>query len=464
MFQMIKELKMHSKSTGLLLIISFITLTHTELPQFIQDGIRNFEQINGDPNTLANLFYRANMLLNFQEFDHALEYFNVILTSAPNAMPVVYNKAYLLKIMGKPSEAIPYYQKVLAGDPSNKSAKLGLSHAYLATGNYTEGLPLFEYRLAHESVRNFTPLNLTEIQGKKIAIVTEAFGGLGDWMMMVRFAKTLKDHGAIIIVQAPDALHSLFSLCPYIDNFISTKKACPISDKTILLMNLPLSCSTTVENIPKTPYLFADQTLVAFWEEKIAGDQNFKIGLCWGEMPQTALVQTSPYGKRSMPLEKLAPLAKIPGVSLYSMQKMDGMEQIKKLPSEIKIITFENDFDESHGRFMDTAALMKNMDLIITLDTAPAHLAGALGITTWLYLPFAAEWRWMVARSDSPWYPTMRLFRQHRPGNWDEVVQDMITALPHLIAQKNKIISAPIAQTDSKNLRHLLAEAIVGKL
>lgn len=462
---------MKNKLTYYLLFITLLNHKHitTEPPQFIKDGLHIFEQINGDPNSLANLFLRANMLIHFQEFDHALEHLNAILKNLPNVSSALYNKAYVLKIAGRPQESIAYYQKVLATEPANNSAKLGLSHALLATGNYEEGLPLFEYRLSHEAGRNFKPLNLQEISGKTVVVATEAFGGLGDWMMMIRFARVLKDHGAHVIAQAPDALHTLFSLCPYLDGVTSPKKSLPTHDKAILLMNLPLSCAANIKTIPNNPYLYADEKLVSFWKNRIAGDTGFKIGLCWGELPQTALIQTSAYGKRSMPLQKLAPLAKIPGISLYSLQKVDGMEQLNKLPTEMKLITFDTDFDESHGRFMDTAALMKNMDLVITLDTAPAHLAGALGVTTWLYLPYAPEWRWMVEGTNSPWYPTMRLFRQHHPGNWDEVVQDIVQALPEFMAQKKNIHTKTMNTNNTAKVHYidecnLLADEIVSKL
>ncbi len=439
---------------------------NTEPPQFIKDGLHIFEQITGDPNTITNHFYRANMLIHFQEFDHALEHLEIVLKAAPNYLSAIYNKAYLLKITGKPAEAISYYKKVLEADPNNSNARLGLSHAYLATGNFKEGLPLFEHRLANDSARNYTPLNMQEISGKTIVIANEAFGGLGDWMMMIRFAKVLKDHGAKVIAQAPESLTAIFSLCPYLNGLTSQKKALPSCDKTILLMNLPLSCDIATNTIPNQPYLFADEKLITHWKNKIAHDTNFKIGLSWGEKPQYALIQTSAYGKRSMPLEKLAPLATIPGISFYSLQKVDGLEQLTKAPAAMKIHSFDTDFDESHGQFMDTAALMKNMDLIITLDTAPAHLAGALGVPTWLYLPYAPEFRWMIQRTDTPWYPTMRLFRQHNPGNWDEVVQDMVNALPEIMAQKKK---AQVTVTKNHNINsqdacRLLVDEIVGKL
>lgn len=444
--------------------ILFPLLNNCETLQFVKDGLQIFEQITGDPNSITNHFYRANMLIRFQEFDHALEHLDFIIKASPGSTSALYNKAYVLKISGRPADSILYYKKVLESDSTFQGAALGLSHAYLATGNYQDGLPLFEHRLANEKKRNYTSLNMQEISGKTIVIENEAYGGLGDWMMMIRFAKVLKDHGARVIAQAPDALTCLFSLCPYLDGLTSQKKTLPANDKTILLMNLPLSCNITTKNIPDKPYLYADEKLVTLWENKISQDTNFKIGICWAELPQTGLVQTSAYGKRSMPLEKLTPVAKIPGVSLYSLQKCDGLEQLSKLAAEMKIITFDTDFDESHGRFMDTAALMKNMDLIITLDTAPAHLAGALGVQTWLYLPYAPEWRWMVDRTDSPWYPTMRLFRQHHHGNWDEVVQDMINALPKLIMEKKKVQTAVTTNAHYENTYHILADEIVGKL
>jgi hypothetical protein len=164
-----------------------------------------------------------------------------------------------------------------------------------------------------------------------------------------------------------------------------------------------------------------------------------------------------------MPLHKLVPLWNIPGITFYSLQKNDGLDELYKLPAHIKLVTFD-DFDQSHGRFMDTAALMKNMDLVISLDTAPAHLAGALGIPVWMYLPKAPEWRWMTERIDSPWYPTMRLFRQTNPGNWDEVVSHMAQALLKLISQRE--IHPPISCNNKRNddARLIIQDSCMGAL
>ena len=150
------------------------------------------------------------------------------------------------------------------------------------------------------------------------------------------------------------------------------------------------------------------------WQQKLATDKNFKIGLCWHADPHknsNDMIVKLHGAEKSVPLKILAELSTLPNVSLYSLQKVDGLDQLIDLPPHVQVKTFDC-FDEEHGPFMDTAAIMKNLDLMITVDTSVAHLAGGLGIPVWLLLPYSADWRWMLDRDDSPWYPTMQLFRQ----------------------------------------------------
>jgi hypothetical protein len=173
------------------------------------------------------------------------------------------------------------------------------------------------------------------------------------------------------------------------------------------------------------PYLSAEKDLVAYWKNKI-GAAGFKIGLAWQGLAQGAV------DHRRFALTEIAPLAQLPGVRLISVQKHDGLDQLESLPAGTKVETL-GDFDSGPDAFIDTAAVMENLDLIITSDTSIAHLAGALGRPTWVALKYVAEWRWLLDRDDSPWYPTMRLFRQETDGDWKSVFAKMERELRSLL-------------------------------
>jgi hypothetical protein len=186
---------------------------------------------------------------------------------------------------------------------------------------------------------------------------------------------------------------------------------------------------TTLATIPAAvPYLHADQTLVERWRAELGATPGLRVGIGWQGNPQHRADR-----RRSMPLAFFRPLAEIPGVRLYSLQKGPGVEQLRGPDGPFPAEDLGALLEEEAG-FMDTAAVMKCLDLVIAADTSLAHLAGALGLPVWLALACPAEWRWLQDRSDSPWYPTARLFRQPRPGAWAEVFADIAAALPRLLA------------------------------
>jgi len=167
------------------------------------------------------------------------------------------------------------------------------------------------------------------------------------------------------------------------------------------------------------------------WRNYFKYDKNFKIGICW-------YGNTVHGPNKFMPLSYFAQLNQLPNVSLYSLQKVGGLdqlEQLEQLSDHTVINTFGETFDEHNGCFMDTAAIMKHLDLVITVDTSMAHLAGGLGVPTWVVLPFPAEWRWLIDRTDSPWYPTIKLFRKKADSNWQEVIDDVKDNVKEVMAK-----------------------------
>ena len=199
------------------------------------------------------------------------------------------------------------------------------------------------------------------------------------------------------------------------------------------LLHLPGIFQTTFENMPAdVPYLAADPQLVERWREKLSPFNEFKVGIHWQGNP--TYVQDR---HRSIALAEFAPLAGVPGVKLFSLQKKDGVEQLAEVAGQFAIHDFGPQFDEASGAFMDTAAVMKNLDLVITSDTATPHLAGALGVQVWVALAKIPEWRWLLEREDSPWYPTMRLFRQSRFGQWSNVFERMAGELRQIASRRS---------------------------
>jgi hypothetical protein len=193
-------------------------------------------------------------------------------------------------------------------------------------------------------------------------------------------------------------------------------------------MSLPHAFRTSLDAVPaKTPYLAAEDALVSRWRETLGGAGR-KIGVCW----QGSTRHYEHSMKRSFPLAALERLSSAPGVRLVSLQKFDGVEQLDALPGGMRVEGLPGDFDADLDAFVDTAAIMQSLDLVITCDTATAHLAGALGRPVWVALPYDADWRWLEGRTDSPWYPTMRLFRQAAPDDWISVFAAMETALADL--------------------------------
>jgi hypothetical protein len=189
------------------------------------------------------------------------------------------------------------------------------------------------------------------------------------------------------------------------------------------LMSLPERFGVTIDDLPgPAPYVFAEKTLTEAWREKI-GSHGFKVGISWQGNP-AGLIDKG----RSIPLAKFHALATVPGVRLISLQKTHGLDQLATLPAGMKVETL-GPFDEGEDAFIDSAAIMENLDLVITSDSAPAHLAGALGKPCWVALKHIPDWRWMAEGSDSPWYPSLRLFRQPARGDWDSTFAAIAEAL-----------------------------------
>jgi ADP-heptose:LPS heptosyltransferase len=209
----------------------------------------------------------------------------------------------------------------------------------------------------------------------------------------------------------------LLASCRGVDQLIAPGDDLPAFDVGASLLSLPGIFHTSLETIPAdVPYLFAERESVEHWREELRPIAGFKIGIAWRGSPTHTNDRA-----RSIPLSCFESLMTLPGARFFSLQKGAGAEELPDLAGRFQITEVGSRLED----FMDTAAVLVNLDLVLTCDTAVAHLAGALGTAVWVALPFVPDWRWLLDRSDSPWYPTMRLFRQKKLGNWADVFEEI---------------------------------------
>ena len=266
--------------------------------------------------------------------------------------------------------------------------------------------------------------------GKRLLVHYEQ--GFGDNIQFVRYLPMVKQRGGTVIFEVRKPLYDLFGQIEGIDEFV---EACPDGqaprvdfDLHISPLDLPGLFETTLENIPcNIPYLCAEAEKTAYWRERVDSD-SFKVGLVWSG--------SGLHGNdhnRSSVLRNFLPLTKIKGVKLYALQKGLAAREVKELAPEMRVINLGEEFED----FADTAGAIENMDLVISVDTCVLHLAGAMGKAVWALIPFEPEWRWMLDRKDSPWYPTMRLFRQKKRGDWDELFARVAEQLQILVSKNH---------------------------
>lgn len=397
-----------------------------------------------NPSDVHLTFEAANTLNIANRLESALALYMELLAKVPNHYSILYNVAYTLKKMGRMDEALEFYAQTLAQKPDYIDGQFGLGLAYLSLGDFERGWQGYEWRLkkTDKSIhRAFSEpmLDVNAVAGKTVFLHAEQ--GLGDTLQFIRYARQLKNKGARVIAAVQRPLVRLLSLAPYLDRVIALQDPLPAFDMQAPLVSLPYLFKTTIPTIPeKTTYLYADKDLLAQWHETLSKDTNFKVGICWQGNPNysTQFLRMTVAAK-SVPASFFAPIAQVAGVSVYSLQRESGTTQLGSNKDTHNFKLFNEQFDVTHGRFMDTAAVMQNMDLIITVDTSTAHLAGALGVPVWVLIPNPPDWRWMLDRDDSPWYPTMRLFRQPTIGDWQSVLKTIIQELEKVVKEREQI-------------------------
>ena len=351
------------------------------------------------------------------KLDEAIVSYNKALFLEPDYVDAINNMGSALKEQGKLEEAIEVFNKALDIKPDYADTYFKASFVYNLRGEIQKGLEFYEWRLINKDTKSRPPRErlfwngFESIEGKKFFVYEEQ--GLGDIIQFCRYLPILVKHGATVTFMVRKKLHALLSTLGNEIILVDTLPDESQIDFEAPLMSLPHLLNTSLETIPSLEsYLSADYLRVVSWG-KLLGAKKFKIGICWQGSKSEIDVG------RSFPLSLFEGISKAPNVELISLHKGEGEHQIKDISFDLT--TCGSDFDVGQDAFLDTAAVMMNCDLIITSDTAVAHLAGSLGCETWLILKYVPDWRWMLNRPDSPWYPTMTLYRQKTPGNWEDV-------------------------------------------
>jgi tetratricopeptide (TPR) repeat protein len=383
-----------------------------------------------DPSSATAHNNRGSALALLDRREEGLKSLERAIALKPDLIQAHTNRGTFLADLKRYDEALAAFDRAIAVHPQSAEAHFGKSLVLLVRGQFEEAWPHYEWRKRRVTEAAFhasgrpTWTGKENIAGKILFI--EAEQGLGDTIQFCRYASMAADLGARVILVAQASLVRLLeSFDPRIE--ILAVPALPDTfDYHIALLSLPRAFRTNLQTIPAAiPYLRAEPERTVRMRTRIGGD-GFKIGVCW----QGSYIA----GVRSFPLRGLEGVARLPGVRLISLQKGDGVEQLGELPDGMTVETLGGNFPED---FVDTAAAMDAMDLVISCDTSVAHLAGALGRPAWVALRHAPDWRWLLNREDSPWYPSLRLFRQPAPGDWNGLFADIEAQLAAMLPPEN---------------------------
>lgn len=379
----------------------------------------------------------GKLLLEQGRYDEAEARLQRVVLLQPEAAGGYHDLGHLYYRLGRAAESQESFRAALLRQPDNPALHTNLSHALLLAGRLEEGWKEFEWRLreaglAAHNRRFAVPCWDGSPIGERVMLL-HAEQGLGDTLQFCRYVPRIAA-GAKTILEVQRPLERLLSRLPGIIRIVSYGDPLPPHDLHCSLLSLPHVLGTTLDNIPRTtPYLAADPTDAARWRAKLAGLRGLRVGLCWagGKSPNNP-GQVATDARRSISLATLAPLAGMAGVCFVSLQLGAPAAEASRPPDGFTLY----DFTAGIRDFADTAALIAGLDLVISVDTAVAHLAGALDKPVWLLNRFDTCFRWLQDRDDSPWYPRLRQFRQPAPGDWRSVIAVVGAALNCLTARQ----------------------------
>lgn len=368
---------------------------------------------------------RGNALRNLRRHEEALIAFNRALALKPDFAEAHYNRGFTLQEMRRHEEALAAYDRAIALKPDYANAWWNKACVKLITGDFKSGWPLYEWRWRRSDYpapkRDFAqPVwrGDFDISGKTILLHAEQ--GFGDTIQFCRYVKLVAARGAKVILEVQPALKKIMQSLEGVTHAVAQSEELPPFDCYAPLLSLPLAFGTEPGTIPaEIPYLHAPEEAIAHWHVRLGEKRAPRVGIVWAGNPQQKNDRN-----RSMKLIDFLPLASA-GVEFFSLQKdmnaaerimLAGVHAIKNIGGEL-------------ADFSETAAVIAHMDLVISVCTSVAHLAAAMGKPVWLLLSHAACWRWLLDRDDSPWYPSMRLFRQPELGDWASVVDTVAREL-----------------------------------
>ncbi len=426
-------------------------------------SLADFERVLGlEPGNGAAALGRVSALTSLRRYDAALAGIDRILAARPADVEATVVRGQILIELERPAEALDLAEGLIkrglggskaeivkaaalwrlgrrdaaiaAGaeaarrHPQDVQIRQALSQYYLGTGDFAHGWEAYEFRAGtfdskQAAFERQAPRWAGEdLKGKTILVFSEQ--GIGDTIQFARFLASLSEAGATVKALVQPALLNLARSLPAPVEWFDRPSAVGGFDYQIPLLSLPRVLGTTIDSIPAAvPYLAPEPERVAWWRERI-GDAGTRIGVVWQGNPR--------YGadhRRSVPLRHFAPLAALPDVRLISLQAVHGLDQLDALPEGMAVEQLGETITANPDGISEIAAAMAALDLVVSSDTAVAHLAGALGVRVWLALSDDPDWRWLLDRADLPWYPTMRLFRQKNRGDWEGVFADMAAAL-----------------------------------
>jgi tetratricopeptide (TPR) repeat protein len=390
----------------------------------LQDAIACYRRALELKPNYAKAHSNLGAALNDQgELDEALACYHRALELKPDYAEAQSNLGIALKDQAKLKEALARFRRALELKPDYADAHANQSLLLLLTGDFDRGWAEYQWRWKTKECehRDF-PQSLWEgqpLEGRTILLHAEQ--GLGDTLQFVRYAPLVQQRHGQVVVECPRPLLSLLRTCTGIDRLVARGDELPPFDVQAPILSLPGIFRASLGNILATiPYLSADPDRTGDWRRELGPLAGIKIGIAWQGNPKHGNDRN-----RSIPLDCFEPLAHCCGVHLLSLQKGAGVEQLQDVAKRFAVAEVGSRLND----FMDAAAVLANLDLVVTCDTAVAHLAGALGVPVWVALPLVPDWRWLLDRSDSPWYPSMRLFRQESRGDWQGVFQRIAAAV-----------------------------------
>jgi tetratricopeptide (TPR) repeat protein len=389
------------------------------------DALASYDQaIALKPDYAEAHYNRGTMLQDLGRFDGALASFGQAIALKPDYAEAYNNRGVVLQDLKRLDEAVADYTKAISLLPDYAEVHCNLAYCLLQMGRFEQGWRLHEWRkrtarpVGNRSFAQPLWLGREDIANKTLFIHWEQ--GLGDTIQFCRYGKLLKARGARVVMSVQAPLYRLLGQMSA-DMLVIGPDAVPAAfDYHCPLLSLPLAAGTTLQNIPsEQSYIFADEQLRKAWAARLPPPTKPRIGVVW-----SGSAKHKNDRNRSIDLQSLAPLFSA-DVYWVSLQKELRDRDSAALRQFTQIACLGDELVD----FADTAAVIELLDLVITVDTSVAHLAGAMGKPAWILLPFNSDWRWLSGRDDSPWYPTARLFRQDRPGSWQAVIASVHDAL-----------------------------------